>query len=111
MSTFSSSRLGLSVEQCSEYDLPRKPIKDTERRKDKFEETFGRGATELNALEALHPGEMARLLEAEIDNFLDPTLKRRVAEPFSEQSNAISEIENEIEAKYADQVEQIENDL
>ena len=61
------------------YNLPRTPIKDTERRKDKFEQTFGVGATELDALEALHPGELARLLNAELDNWLDTGLQRRVA--------------------------------
>ena len=63
--------LALTPEQCRAYKLPRTPIKETERRKDKFEQTFGVGATELDALEALHPGELARLLNAELDNFLD----------------------------------------
>ena len=48
--------LALTPDQCRTYNLPRTPIKDTERRKDKFEQTFGVGATELDALEALHPG-------------------------------------------------------
>ena len=55
--------LALTPDQCREYRLPRTPIKDTERRKDKFEQIFGVGATELDALEALHPGELARLLK------------------------------------------------
>ena len=58
--------------------MPRTPIKDTERRKDKFEQIFGVGATELDALEALHPGELARLLNVELDNWLDVGLQRRV---------------------------------
>jgi hypothetical protein len=66
--------LVLTPEQCREYKLPRTPIKETERRKNKFEQTFGVGATELDALEALHPGEMARLLEEEINNYRDPDL-------------------------------------
>jgi len=103
--------VGLTPEQCDEYDLPRTPIKESERRKDKFEETFGHGATELDALEALHPGAMGRILEAEIDNFLDPTLRRRVTAAFNEQSGPIVKIEAEIEAKYADEIEAIESDL
>jgi hypothetical protein len=47
--------LALTPDQCREYRLPRTPIKETERRKDKFERTFGVGATELDAMEALHP--------------------------------------------------------
>lgn len=70
--------LALTPDQCREYRLPRTPIKDSERRKDKFEQTFGVGATELDALEALHPGELARLLRAELNNWLDDSLNRRV---------------------------------
>ncbi len=70
----------LTEQQCREYRLPRTPIKESERRRDGFEEKFGAGATELDALEALHPGEMAKLLEQEIDRYLDPTLEERVRE-------------------------------
>ena len=81
--------LALTPDQCREYRLPRTPIKDTERRKDKFEQTFGVGATELDALEALYPGELARLLDAEIDNFLDPDLEEpRPPSPSEEQELA-----------------------
>ncbi len=52
----------LTLDQCERYRLPRKPIKDTERRAEVFEARFGEGATELDALEALHPGELARIL-------------------------------------------------
>ena len=47
--------LALTPDQCREYRLPRIPIKESERRKDKFESIFGVGATELDALEALAP--------------------------------------------------------
>lgn len=70
----------LTEEQCQHYRLPRTPIKESERRRNRFEEKFGAGATELDALEALYPGEMAKLLKAEIDRYLDPTLTERVAE-------------------------------
>ena len=40
-----------------------RPIKETERRGALFESRFGAGATELDALEALHPGELARIVE------------------------------------------------
>jgi hypothetical protein len=97
--------LALTPEQCIEYGLPRTPIKDTERRKDKFESIFGIGATELDALEALHPGEMARLLEGELDNFLDPKLKSRVSETYWEQNRLLNAVEEEIQSKYASEIE------
>jgi hypothetical protein len=67
----------LTHDQCVEYRLPRTPIKDTEKRAARFEERYGEGGTELDALEALHEGELARILEREILRYYDPTLKHR----------------------------------
>lgn len=56
----------LKREQCVKYALPRKPIKESEKRKEGFEDRHGTGATELDALEALHPGEMRKILERSV---------------------------------------------
>jgi hypothetical protein len=69
----------LTPEQCAHYRLPRTPLKETERRAPKFEERFGEGATELDALEALHPGEIVRIAEREVGRYLDPGLWSRVS--------------------------------
>ena len=69
----------LTAQQCEEYALPRTPIKETEKRGEAFEQRYGEGATELDALEALHPGVLARILEREIDRYYDATLARRTA--------------------------------
>lgn len=63
--------LMLTAEQCKEYDLPRTPIKDTELRKDGFEDRHGAGATELDALEALYPGQMRKIIEQAIEPYFD----------------------------------------
>jgi hypothetical protein len=56
-----SRNLGLDIQvrpvvlthaQTIEYQLPRTPLKDSVGGKDKFEERYGKGATELDALEA-----------------------------------------------------------
>jgi hypothetical protein len=44
----------LTAQQCERYALPRTPIKETELRAGAFEARYGTGATELDALEALH---------------------------------------------------------
>jgi hypothetical protein len=62
----------LTREQVEHYRLPRIPIKDSERRKGAFEERFGEGAVELDALEALHPGELARLVIERIEVYRAP---------------------------------------
>src|SRR5262249_32910956 len=72
--------VALAHEQCAAYGLPRAPIKETERRAAKFEEQFGAGATELDALEALHPGELERILVREIRRYWNPDHDRQVDE-------------------------------
>lgn len=71
----------LTYAQTKHYNrlLPT-PIKETERRKDKFEAKYGAGAVELDALEALYPGELARLLNREMSRYYDNSLTRRMME-------------------------------
>ena len=99
--------LALTPEQCRHYRLPRTPIKATQKGKDKFEQTFGVGATELDALEALHPGELARLLEAEIDNFLDAGLERRVQRAYHDEMLPLDQLEAEVKAAHAGAIKEI----
>ena len=68
----------LTHDQCIQYRLPRTPIKDTEKRAAAFEARFGEGATELDALEALHPGELERILVREIGRYYDADLNDRI---------------------------------
>jgi hypothetical protein len=79
----------LTPEQCVYYELPRIPLKDTETRKAVFEKRFGEGATELDALEALHPSELARLLTKEILRYYDTGLERRI-------QNKVADVEEEL---------------
>jgi hypothetical protein len=71
--------VALTHEQCVEFELPRTPIKESERRGGAFEERFGEGATELDALEALHPGELRRILEREVRRYYDGRLAGRTS--------------------------------
>ena len=63
--------LMLTKEQCIEHQLPRTPIKESDKRKAGFEERHGSGATELDALEALHPGGMGNILQQAINPYVD----------------------------------------
>jgi hypothetical protein len=70
--------VALILEQVTEYDLPSAPLKSSEKRKAKWQErTGGREQTEIDALLALRPGELERLLHAAIAPFFDPTLNQR----------------------------------
>jgi len=68
----------LTKEQIKRYHLPRTPIKDTDKRKKNFEEKYGEGAVELDALEALYPGELAKIVTEHILQFRDMNLPGRV---------------------------------
>jgi hypothetical protein len=85
----------LTHEQCVEYQLPRIPLKETERRAEAFEKRFGEGATELDALEAIHPGLLARILREEIRRYWDPDHHDRVEETLDDIRNQLGEINNE----------------
>src|SRR5262249_50240880 len=67
----------LTREQVEHYRLPRIPIKDIDARKASFEKRFGEGAVELDALEALHPGELARLVIERVELYREAARQTR----------------------------------
>src|SRR6266702_3904705 len=70
----------LTLDQVQYYQLPRTPIKETERRRGGFEGRYGEGAVELDALEALYPGQLEAVLSRYIECYYDSSLDERVAE-------------------------------
>ena len=70
--------LVLTREQVLQYNLPPIPIKDSDRRRESFTDRYGvQGATELDALEARHPGVLARIVEEAILPYRDKALSAR----------------------------------
>jgi hypothetical protein len=92
----------LTHAQVIEYELPRKPIKESERRAARFEERFGEGATELDALEALHPGELRRILIAEIEKFHNQDFADEWRAAREDAQSAIDGIKAEVFERHAD---------
>jgi hypothetical protein len=68
----------LTLLQVQSYQLPRTPIKETERRRIGFEARHGEGAVELDALEALYPGQLTQVLSYYLDHYYDGMLESRV---------------------------------
>ena len=97
--------VALTHEQCVRYRLPRTPIKESERRSSAFEERFGEGATELDALEALHPRELSRILEREVLCYYDDDLRDRTAEAVEEFESELGEIQDDAIEPYHDEIE------
>jgi hypothetical protein len=100
----------LTEEQCRDYRLPRTPIKDSERRGARFEARFGAGATELDALEALHPGELARIVSGQIERYIDPDHARAFFVAVGEHKDALRQISAEVHDHYIGEVDDLERE-
>lgn len=84
--------LVLTSEQVLQYSLPPIPIKESDRRRESFTDRYGvQGATELDALEARRPGELARILEEAILPYRDKTLPERCQYAGIEASEIVAE--------------------
>lgn len=99
--------VALTKEQTIKYELPRTPIKDSERRKEKFENHYGEGATELDALEALRPGELRRILIEHITKFYDTDLGNNVLEAKWGLLNDLEATREEVLKRYEPQIEEL----
>jgi hypothetical protein len=97
----------LTANQVARYRLPRTPIKDSERRAGKFEARFGTGAVELDALQALYPGELARIVQAAMDHYYDHDLDDRVNRAYEEVRHVLDSIQSEVADRYDDQIAEL----
>lgn len=70
--------VALTADQCVKYQLPRSPMDRKEKYKNNFEKKYGEGATELDSLEALHPGELAKIIIEAIDPYFEHELYQKV---------------------------------
>jgi hypothetical protein len=102
-SEFKLTPIALSADQVRQYVLPRTPIKDSDLRKGRFETRHGEGATELDALEALYPGELARLVQ----DALEPYVDRDLAAELSRQRYAA---QSAAQQAWADETEDLEEE-
>jgi hypothetical protein len=98
----------LTHEQCLRYRLPRTPIKASEGRARGFEARFGEGATELDALEALHRGELRRILVREIGRYHDDALEDEVEAVTAQVRADLADVERTVRARHADDLAKLE---
>jgi hypothetical protein len=99
--------LGLTREQVITYQLPRIPIKDSDARKAGFEERYGEGAVELDALEALYPGTLAELVREAAGPYRDLDLAARFEEAEAEAEHVADEAWSEQTAPYQEEIDEI----
>jgi hypothetical protein len=102
--------LALTEAQVKEYDLPPIPTKDSDLRAESFKNRRNvSGATELDALEALHPGELRRIVEQALAQYRDPDLHQMMQEAAEEaqaEANAAWEAATEAEQAQLDAVKE-----
>jgi len=72
--------IALTYEQVQQYRLPGVPTKPLDSRAAGFKEVYGDRATELDALEAIHPGELRRIVRAALAPFYSFAVVDRVRE-------------------------------
>jgi hypothetical protein len=101
--------LVLTHEQVRAYDLPRKFIKESELRKDSFEDAHGEGAVELDALEALHEGVLADILRDALDEFYNHDARREMEGARRAIRDDVQEQVEEIRDRYAEEIAALED--
>jgi hypothetical protein len=72
--------VALSVDQVRDLGLPSTPLKETEKRADRWREAFGVEQTEIDALATLRPDILRVILDRAFDPYFDRTLQQRVAQ-------------------------------
>ena len=65
---------------------------------------FGAGATELDALEALHPGALSRILEDEIKVYFDDDLDEEINDMVSQVQDRLLDVEASVQRRYAGEI-------
>jgi hypothetical protein len=77
---FQVRRIALTPGQVREYGLPSTPLKDEEKRADKWRQAMGTEQTEIDALATLRPDLLVTIVRDALDPFFDRTLDERVAQ-------------------------------
>ncbi len=91
---FELHRVALTPGQVREYGLPSTPLKDTEKRGDRWQSAMGVQQTEIDALASLRPDLLRQIARHAIALFYDYELGRRVARARSEWLGEAMEIIN-----------------
>jgi hypothetical protein len=101
-------RCALTADQVQALGLPSTPMKETERRADKWRERFGVEQTEIDALATLRPHLLAQIVEEAVAPYWDETLDERHIEAMQDaQREAQQVLAAIIEAKQ-DQLDAVE---
>jgi hypothetical protein len=94
-------QLALTQAQVLEHRLPSNIVDDKSAYTAGFIAEYGQSATELDALEAIHPGLLERLVREAVEPYIDHELPKRCAE---KEDEAQAQVENEWDELIAEEV-------
>lgn len=100
----------LTTDQVKTYRLPRVPVKDTDLRKANFEAAHGEGQVELDALEALYPGELAKIVTQAVLRYYDPDLRLKAERQKEALQDELNSEWQDIADNYHDELINLESD-
>ena len=93
--------LVLTRDQIQQYNLPTIPIKDEDRRKEAFQDRHGvSGAVELDALEAIYPGELSKIIRDAAAQYRDFELEMKLIDAEHEAEEIVSTAWSDHVAEY-----------
>jgi len=99
-------RCALLAHQVKELGLPETPMKDTERRADKWRERFNCEQTEIDALATLQAGTLAAIVETDLKPYFDHTLQTRQRQAYATAAQAMRSTIKAAKAPFQKQIEQ-----
>ncbi len=95
--------IALTTDQVERYNLPRVPVKDSDLRKAGWEASHGEGQVELDALEALHPGELLRIVQRAMLGYFDLGLDNRAWDARKVLSRALGDEVDRVRLAWGDE--------
>ena len=87
-------RCALLPEHVKKLDLPETPLKDTEKRADRWREKYQCEQTEIDALSTLKPRVLADIVRSDLNLYFDATLQKRQRQAYE---NAAEKMRSVIE--------------
>lgn len=100
----------LTPHQIDQYNLPRVPVKNSDLRKTNFEAAYGVGQVELDALEALYPGQLNQIVRQAILQYYDPDLQSAAYDQQGRLNSKLSDTAEAIRDDYQDILGSLNND-
>jgi hypothetical protein len=102
---FEVYRVAPTPDHVREYGLPSTPLKDTEKRGDKWRAAMGVEQTEIDALASLQPDLLREIAWAALDPFFDHTLEDRAYSAYREwQADAQAALNAAMDAEHMERM-------